>query len=58
MVYITDYTEKGYTVPTQFRDHFDPGRSAITDNNKKFRSFKSEENIHENEVGPYLGFGY
>ena len=31
MVYITDYTEKGYTVPTEFRDHFDPSRSAITE---------------------------
>ena len=30
MVYITDYTEKGYTVPTEFRDHFDPSRSAIS----------------------------
>ena len=29
MVYISDYTEKGYPVPTEFRDHFDPSRSAI-----------------------------
>ena len=27
-------------------------------NNKKFRSFKSKENIHKKEVGPYRGFGY
>ena len=27
-------------------------------NNKKFRSFKSKENIHKKEVGPYHGFGY
>ena len=27
------------------------------DNNKKFRSFKSKENIHKKEVGPYRGFG-
>ena len=25
-------------------------------NNKKFRSFKSKENIHKKEVGPYRGF--
>ena len=25
---------------------------------KKFRSFKSKENIHKKEVGPYHGFGY
>ena len=28
------------------------------DNDKKFRSFKSKENIHKKEVGPYRGFGY
>ena len=27
-------------------------------NNKKFRSFKSKENIHKKEVGPYRSFGY
>ena len=27
-------------------------------NNEKFRSFKSKENIHKKEVGPYHGFGY
>ena len=27
-------------------------------NNKTFRSFKSKENIHKKEVGPYHGFGY
>ena len=27
-------------------------------NNKKFRSFESKENIHKKEVGPYHGFGY
>ena len=27
-------------------------------NNEKFRSFKSKENIHQKEVGPYRGFGY
>ena len=30
----------------------------ISNNNKKFRSFKSIENIHKKEVGPYHGFGY
>ena len=27
-------------------------------NNEKFRSFKSKENIHKKKVGPYRGFGY
>ena len=27
-------------------------------NNKKFRSFKSKENIHKKEVGPYCSFSY
>ena len=27
-------------------------------NSKKFRFFKSKENIHKKEVGPYRGFGY
>ena len=27
-------------------------------NNEKFRSFKSKENIHKKEVGPYRGLGY
>ena len=26
--------------------------------NERFRSFKSKENIHKKEVGPYRGFGY
>ena len=30
----------------------------MTNNNEKFRSFKSKENIHKKEVGPYRGFGY
>ena len=34
MVYITDYTEKGHTVPMEFRDDFDPSRSAITASTK------------------------
>ena len=36
MVYISDYTEKGYTrtVSTEFRDHFDPSRSAIKEPTK------------------------
>ena len=32
--------------------------SVKVNNNKKFRSFKSIENIHKKEVGPYRGFGY
>ena len=31
--------------------------AVIINNNKKFRSFKSKENIHKKEVGPYRGFG-
>ena len=27
-------------------------------NNNKFRSFKSKENIYKNEIGPYRGFSY
>ena len=29
-----------------------------TNNNEKFRFFKSKENIRKKEVGPYRGFGY
>ena len=29
-----------------------------SNNNKKFRSFKSKENIHKKEIGPYHYFGY
>ena len=32
--------------------------AVIRNDNKKFRSFKSKENIHKKEVGPYHGFGY
>ena len=31
---------------------------AAPNNNDKFRSFKSIENIHKKECGPYRGFGY
>ena len=30
----------------------------IENNNKKFKSFKSKENIHKKEVGSYHGLGY
>ena len=33
-------------------------KSEISNNNKKLRSFKSKENIHKKELGPYHGFGY
>ena len=33
-------------------------RTGAPNNNEKFRSFKSKENIHKKEVGPYRGFGY
>ena len=29
---------------------------VVNDNNKKFRSFRSKENIHKKEVGPYRGY--
>ena len=32
--------------------------SFVIDNNEKFRSLKSKENIHKIEVGPYRGFSY
>ena len=32
--------------------------SSVGNNNKKFRSFESKENIHKKEIGPYHGFGY
>ena len=32
--------------------------AVIRNNSKTFRSFKSKENIHKKEVGPYHGFGY
>ena len=34
------------------------GYSVTINNNIKFISFKSKENIHKKEVGPYRGFGY
>ena len=30
----------------------------LRNNNEKFKSFKSKENIQKKEVGPYHGFGY
>ena len=32
--------------------------TILINNYKKFTSFKSKENIHKKEVGPYHGFGY
>ena len=32
------------------------GNTIIINNSKKFRSFKSKENIHKKEVGPLLCF--
>ena len=32
--------------------------TVVANNNEKFRSFKSKENIHKKEVGSYRGFGY
>ena len=33
-------------------------RNVNQNNNEKFRSFQSKENIHKKEVGPCRGFGY
>ena len=46
-----------------YPNHTAPGQASQrwftnTNNNEKFRSFKSRENIHKKEVGPYRGFGY
>ena len=40
--------------PLNFTDNF----KMFTNNNEKFRSFKSKENIHKKKIGPYRGFGY
>ena len=32
--------------------------AVTTNNNEKFRSLKSKENIQKKGVGPYHGFGY
>ena len=32
--------------------------AVIRNNNKTFISFKSKENIHKKEVGPYHALGY
>ena len=40
LTWCTDYTEKGYTVPTEFRDHFDQSRSVITEPIKMDQSEK------------------
>ena len=34
------------------------GTALVSNNNKRFKSFKSKENIHKKDVGPYHGFGY
>ena len=34
------------------------GLGLCMNDNENFRSFKSKENIHKKEVGPYRGFGY
>ena len=39
----------------------DPGvqyHEVKANNNEKFSSFKSKENFHKIEVGPYRGFSY
>ena len=42
-------------------DHFgfvDFTSKQMINNNEKFRSFKSKENIHKKKVGPYRGFSF
>ena len=57
----------GYSGSRSVQNNFNLITSFIQDsadkhipsnNNEKFRSFKSKENIHKKEVGPYHGFGY
>ena len=31
---------------------------GMTNNNEKFKTLKSKENIHKKEFGPYRSFGY
>ena len=33
-------------------------QESLSNNNEKFRSFKSKEIIHKKEDGPYRSFGY
>ena len=54
--------------PQTIRDWNDPSESlissselsddSVSNNNEKFRSFKSKENIRKIEVGPDRGFSY
>ena len=44
--------------PALFRADLGTNQNKQRDNNKKFRSFKSKENIYKKDVGPYHGFGY
>ena len=49
--YETDMTKKSiYNIKRKNR--------KLLNKNKKFRYFKSKENIHKKGVGPYRGFGY
>ena len=56
-----DLLQKCQTIGQQLKlDCIKDLKMVLTDrnDNKKFRSFKSKENIHKKEVGPYHGFGY
>ena len=42
----------------QYKVYVDPVLHIYNNNKKKFRSFKSKENIHKKEVWSYRGFSY
>ena len=51
--FVFEYANKRFS-----HDAAETMRIIAANNNEKFRSFKSEENNHKKEVGPYRGFGY
>ena len=50
--------QQGICNPEFYGDLLNKLKNIIGNNSKKFRSFKSKENIHKKEVGSYHGFGY
>ena len=52
---LSTYVDRMYLVRVTPRMNFTFSDDIIK---KKLRSFKSKENIHKKEVGPYHGFGY
>ena len=59
--YVDKMEEKYYNVSLSAQGMYPQDLDILrinSNNNEKFRSFKSKENIHKKEVGPYRGFGY